>query len=309
MSTNGRQLHSAGRRSAGVALVTVSAAAFGAMPIMAKLAYDAGAEPGSVLVTRFVVAGATMTAVMLLRGHQWPRGRVLLALIGMGGVGYVSQSLSYFTALTVASASLVALLLYLYPAIVTVLAAVVLRERLTAVTVIALLLTLGGSVLVIGPGGGRPLGVALGVSAAVIYSIYILVGSRVTPRAGAIPSSTVIILAAAGVYVALAAVRRPEFPHGPGATDGWLAMIGIALVSTVVAIVTFFAGLARLGPADASTLSTLEPVVSVALAAVVLRESIGWLQLAGGALIIPAVILLARRKPAVARRDEPAPAG
>ncbi|MDP8937352.1 MAG: DMT family transporter, partial [Actinomycetota bacterium] len=62
----------------------------------------------------------------------------------------------------------------------------------------------------------------------------------------------------------------------------------------VVAITAFFAGMARLGPADASTLSTLEPVVTLVLAAAVLHERITPLQLAGAALILSAVVLLAR---------------
>jgi len=65
-------------------------------------------------------------------------------------------------------------------------------------------------------------------------------------------------------------------------------------LSTVVAMITFFAGMARLGAADAATLSTLEPVVTVLLAALFLGEEVGGWQLAGGAIILTAVIVLAR---------------
>ena len=70
--------------------------------------------------------------------------------------------------------------------------------------------------------------------------------------------------------------------------------MAIALVSTVLAISLFFAGLARVGPTRAATLSTVEPVVTIALAALVLGERIAAVQLAGGALILGAVLLLAR---------------
>ena len=69
---------------------------------------------------------------------------------------------------------------------------------------------------------------------------------------------------------------------------------GIALVSTVAAITLFFAGLERVGPTRASTLSTIEPVCTVLLAALLLDERIAPIQLAGGALILGAVVLLAR---------------
>ncbi len=75
---------------------------------------------------------------------------------------------------------------------------------------------------------------------------------------------------------------------------GWAAVLAVALVSTVIAIVTFFAGMERVGPVKASTLSTFEPVVTVILAAVVLREAISFTQMLGGALILMAVIVLVR---------------
>jgi drug/metabolite transporter (DMT)-like permease len=295
-----------GGRVAGVVLIAVSAAAFGAMPILARTAYAAGADPVAVLTVRFWLAAAVMAALMGVTRRRWPRGRVLLLLIGMGGIGYVGQSLSYFTALTMASAGLVALLLYLYPVLVTVLAVLVLRERVTPVKVVALGLALAGSALTVVPAldGGQVGGIVLGLAAASIYAVYILVGSRVTPQAGAIGSSAVVMGAAAVVYALLAVAVRPALPE---TAAGWAAVVAIALLCTVVAIVAFFAGLARVGPADAATLSTLEPVVSLALAGLVLGEVLAPVQLAGGVLILAGVVTLARvAQPPAVRQVAPA---
>ena len=279
-------------RATGVLLVAVSAASFGAMAIFARLAYDGGADITAVLFLRFAIAAPCMAVLHTARGLAWPRGRLLAGLAAMGGIGYVGQSLSYFTALTMASASLVALLLYAYPAIVTVLSVVLLGTRLAPVRIAALVLALAGTALIVGSEiSGRPLGVCLGMTAAVIYAVYILVGARLTPAAGAIPSSAVIMTAAAVVYAVIVAVQRPSFPTTAGS---WAAVVAIALVSTVVAIATFFAGMERLGATDASTLSTLEPVVTVALAWAVLDESLSAAQLAGAVLVLVAVVVLAR---------------
>lgn len=71
-------------------------------------------------------------------------------------------------------------------------------------------------------------------------------------------------------------------------------------------MVSFFAGLARLGAADAATLSTLEPVVTIVLAALFLGEPLTLQQLAGGAIILSAGVWLARRSaPPPARRADP----
>ncbi|HEY0604681.1 MAG TPA: DMT family transporter [Herpetosiphonaceae bacterium] len=285
----------------GTLLIIMSALSFGALAIFARLAYAAGADPITVLFLRFVIAAVVMSAIMWARRIPFPRGRTLLSLALMGGVGYVGQSLAYFTALTMASAALVALLLYVYPALVTALSAIFLGERITVLKLAALVLALLGTALTIGPAeGGQPLGIALGAAAAVIYAVYILVGSRVTARAGAIASSSVIMSAAAVMYTVVVLFQGPRFPT---TALGWVAIAGISLISTVLAIVTFFAGLERVGPTNASTLSTFEPLVTVLLAMVFLHETIVPLQIIGGGLILAAVILLARSEARVNTAD------
>src|SRR6185295_12224998 len=90
---------------------------------------------------------------------------------------------------------------------------------------------------------------------------------------------------------ALASVMHggPQLTFG---ADGWAWVVAIAIVSTVAAILCFFAGLARVGPSAASILSTLEPVVTVALAATAFGESLGAVQVVGGALVLGAVLVM-----------------
>jgi drug/metabolite transporter (DMT)-like permease len=273
----------------GVLLIIISSAFFGALPIFTRLAYRAGADAPTILLLRYSLAAVIMIAITLVRRTPLPRGRLLLGLILMGAIGYVGQSLAYFTALTMASASLVALLLYLYPAIVTALSALFFKEPLTWWKIGALLLALVGTALTVGPtGSGRETGILLAIVGAVIYSVYILVGSRIMPQTNALAASTTVITAAGVVYAGIVAVRGPMFPQTP---LGWGAVVAIVLVSTVIGIVTFFAGLQRIGPSRASTLSTFEPVVSVMLAILVLGETISPLQVLGGILILAAVIV------------------
>ncbi|WP_186407710.1 DMT family transporter [Candidatus Accumulibacter aalborgensis] len=279
-------------RLIGFVCIVASATGFGAMPIFAKLAYAEGVDLPSMLFLRFALAGLLMAVVMTARAMPWPRGSNLLALVAMGGIGYLGESFCYFAALQYATAGLTALLLYLYPAIVTVLTAILARRRLTLLRLLSVAAALFGTGLAVGGSlEGSVLGILFGVAAALIYSVYILVGERVAPVAGAMPSATVIMLSAATVYGLIVLWRGPAFPDSPLA---WAAVGGIALLSTVVAIITFFAGMARLGAADAATLSTLEPVVTVVLAAIFLGEAIGGWQIAGGAIILTAVIVLAR---------------
>jgi drug/metabolite transporter (DMT)-like permease len=284
--------HASAKRYVGAVFIVISAISFGAMPIFGRIAYAAGVDTPTLLGLRFGLAAAVLLIIMALRRLSFPRGAVLGGLLALGTIGYVGQSAAYFTAVRLAPVALVVLLLYLYPALVTVLAAVFLKERITAVKAIALVVALIGTALTIGPVDGdiSALGVGLALTASVIYAIYILLGSRLTQSAGAIPSATLIVLSASVVFTVFVVVRGPALPND---WTGWAAILALGLVSSVVSIVTFFAGLERVGPTAAATLSTLEPVVSVALGAVVLGEQLVWLQIAGGMLIIAAVIVLA----------------
>jgi drug/metabolite transporter (DMT)-like permease len=285
-------MDSASRRRGGVACIVVSAICFGTMAIMARAAYAAGVDIATLLALRFVIAAAVLVSVALARHEPWPKGRALLAAILLGALGYAGQSFTFFTALTLAPAGLVALLLYLYPALVTVLSALALGEKLTQRKLAALAVAVIGTALTIGPASNAsPLGVALGLAAAAIYAVYIVVGSRLGARVAPRPMATVVVASAGAVFAVAALARGPAWPQSP---MGWLAVVGIAIVSTVVAIVLFFAGLERIGPTRTAVLSTVEPLWTVVLAAVFLGELIAPWQLVGGALILGAVVLLAR---------------
>ncbi len=275
-------------------MILVSACCFGATSIFARLAFAAGADTYTALALRFGIAALCLVVFQAVRRAPLPRRRVVIQLTLLGAIGRAGQGLTYFTALTLIPAALVSLLLYLYPAIVTILAVLILRDRLTPLKLAALIVALAGTALTIGPAAGdNSVGIALGLLTACIYAVYILISSRVTPGAGVLSSSTVITVATALVYCALAGLRGVALPQ---TALGWLAILGLSLISTVAGTVTFFAGLNLVGPTDASTLSTLEPVVTVVLAALILSETIQPLQLAGGALILAAVVALARGK-------------
>ncbi|MBM3181781.1 MAG: DMT family transporter [Chloroflexi bacterium] len=278
-------------RLIGILLIAISAASFGTLAIFGRFAYEDGMDIFTILFLRFGISAAFMTIILLLRKEQFPRGRILAQLVGMGALGYVGQSFSYLTAINYASAGLVALLLYLYPIFVAVLSTVFLNEKLTRIKVTALMLALFGTALTVGPAGGQMPGILLAISAALIYSVYIIVGTNVMKHVSAVQSSTVIFASAGIVYGLLALSNGAHFPVS---NSGWLATSGIILISTIIPVVTFLAALERIGPTNAAMLSTLEPVVTVLLAAWLLGERLMPIVLVGGGLILAAVILLTK---------------
>ncbi len=279
------------RRITGILLIVISATTFGSLAIFGRFAYAAGLNVSTLLFLRFSFSAVLMAGLLVTSRQSLPRGRVLAQLIGMGALGYVAQSLCYLTAIQHASAGLVALLLYLYPTLVALLSTLILKSRLTRLKVIALALATLGAALTANPQGGEPLGILLAISSAVIYSVYIIVGAGVMQKVTAFQSSAVIFASAGLVFGGLTALQGPQWP---ASAQGWLAVGGIVLFATVIPVVTFLAGLKRIGPTDASMLSTLEPAVTVLLAALLLGEPPQPLTLVGGALILSAVLMLTR---------------
>ena len=128
-------------RLIGVFLVVVSAASFGTNPIFARIAYHAGANPNTFLFIRFAIASAAMLLIMTIRGLKWPRGWLFVSLVIMGGVGFAGLNLSFYTALTLAPVNLVVVIAFMYPALVTLLSAIFLKQPITNQKIVALSLT------------------------------------------------------------------------------------------------------------------------------------------------------------------------
>ena len=289
----------------GPALVLLSAACFGAMAVFGKLAFAAGVPTDALVLIRFAAAALLLGALLLLRpalrrqeGARdtrpvWPA--VLIAL-GLGAFGYAVQASLYFMALERLDAPLVALVLYTFPVMVTVGAVLLGRERLTTARVVALVTASLGTTLVLAGAGGLgfdTVGVVLAFGAAVTYTVYILVADTVLHRLPPVVLTTLVMTGAAAALGLRSLVTGGVVVSFDAA--GWFWIGCIVLVSTVTAVLAFFAGLKRTGASTTSILSTFEPVVSAALAAAVLGEMLSPVQIMGAVLVLGAAVIVQLR--------------
>ncbi|HZW14589.1 MAG TPA: DMT family transporter [Noviherbaspirillum sp.] len=275
-----------------IALVLLSALGFGSMAIFAKIAYAAGITPTMLLALRFALAVAILAPVVWLRRLPLPRGRALAGFVLMGAL-YTAQSQCYFTALMHASSGLVGLLLYVYPILVTLMAVAFGWEKLDRRTLQLLALAVVGMAITLGDNlQGQPLGIVLGLLAAAVYAVYIVVGGRLTQNTDPLAATLVVMAAAAVGNGALALAGGSSLPSG---VTAWLAIGAIALFSTVLAIASFLIGIKYIGPARASIISTLEPVITLCLGVALLGESVSGGQLVGGTMVLAAVVMLSLR--------------
>jgi drug/metabolite transporter (DMT)-like permease len=274
-------------------MVLISATGFGTLAIFAKLAYASGLGTEQTLAFRFSLAAVGMWVLASALGQQpWRLARWDLVTLGLlGAVVYTGQSLTYFIALRTLPASLVVLIAYIYPSLVVAAGWMFLGRTVSAWHGVALAASFIGVAMLVG-GAGFQIAWALvfAIASPAIYTGYILIGERVMRSVPAVGASAVIMSGAALAFCVLAAFGHEIAP--PHNVNGWAVAFGIALFPTMLAISLFLAGLPRIGAARAALISTWEPVVTVILAVALLGDRLSAVQLAGGVLVLLAVVVV-----------------
>ena len=273
----------------GVGLGVVSALCFGTLGIWGKLGVGAGLSSFGLLAWRF---GLVALVLLPLTG----RGLTLRRRLPLLGVGliYTGATTCYFAALSRVTAGTTSLLLYLAPAFVVLFAWLAGRRpdgaRLGAVGLTAL--GLGLVVGIPGTGDHDPLGLLLAVGSGALYAAYLLASERWLQGVAPLASTAHMALVSGLFFTALAAARGTL--RVPDTAAQWGVVLGMALVSTLIAVPTLYGAVARLGAARASLIGTLEPLFTVLLAGPILAEPLRTGVLLGGALILAGAVLAQR---------------
>lgn len=316
----------------GILLTIVSAFGFGSGALFAKPVYAAGVDWHTLMTWRFTL-GASLSWVWVV---MTPGGRAALATLDRRavyvaialGILYTGNSSTYFAGLETVPASLAALIVYIYPAVVAVLT-LRLGHRLEGRRAWgALALALAGVALAVGTidaSTAPPVsGLVLMVASPLIYSVWIVLSARLAGerRAGVgrdggggaggahpLAAGAVMMTATATAFwISALAVGRPVLP-AQIPSEAWGGIAGVGVVATFIAIQTFYAGAHRIGAARASLVSTVEPIWTIVLAGALFGERLSGTQLVGGAMILAGVVIaqtgpMARRASTLRIADE-----
>ena len=275
-------------------LVLLAACCFGSVSIFTVLGRAEGATLLGILFWRYVLGSVGLLAVSGGPARvRLPRERLVPVLV-LGGAGQSIVTGTSLASLDYIPAATLGFLFYTYPAWITLIAAVRGLERLTPIRAVALTLSLGGILLMVGnPFASRlpAIGLVLALGSALAYALYVpmlnRIGSGIAPAVTStwLTLGTAIILGAialatgAGQLVALTA-------------RAWGIVALFALVSTVLAFTVFLRGLAVLGPVRTAIISTVEPFWTALLGALLLGQPLTKGAVMGGACIAVAVALL-----------------
>jgi len=228
-----------------------------------------------------------------------PRPKLWLPLILLGMTGVFAYNVFFFYGLQHISAGRASLIVAGTPLVITVFAALFLRERLTFLKTCGVLVSLAGAVMVISNGhpgslftGGFGRGEQALLGCVLSWSAYSLIGRSVLrslPPLAAVCYSSII----GTLLLAFPAAREGLFSHHLAAISAlsWLSLAYLGICGTALGFSLYYKGIKKIGASRAGIFINLVPVFSLLLSWFILHETIRPAVLAGGLLVLTGVTL------------------
>ncbi len=283
----------------GVVFALLAAVGFSAKAILVKLAYLDHVDAITLLALRMVFSVPFFigVAIWARRQHVAPLNtHDRLLVLGLGLIGYYCSSFLDFLGLQYISAGLERLILFLYPTMTVILAAVLYRRAIGNKVIAAMALCYAGIALVflhdIGvKEGSVVLGASLVFASTLSYSIYLVGAGHAIKRIGAMRFTAYAMVVASIASLLQFVVMRPL-----SALDLPLRVyelsLAMAIFSTVLPVFMLSFAIRRIGSGSASLIGSLGPVSTIYMAYVFLNERISLLQIAGSALVLCGVLII-----------------
>jgi len=283
--------------SLGVALIIVSSIGFGLAPTFATFSYRNGGNAVGTLLARFTVATLLMLIVRKVSSQQakWPRPLLFGQLFLLGALGYFTATILYFTAIQNIDSGLAITIFYCNPVIVVLLSWWLLGNKPSRIIVWCLVSTLIGVTIAAGQvGNADTISVILVLIVAVEYAFYMIISSKVLPKVDLFTGVTIVMFGAASSF-AIYALFAPSSVEVifPNAINGWVSVLMLAVVATVIPTATLYAGMNLIGTGKTAVIQTFEPVASILAGVIFLSEPLTVPRIIGATFVIGAVGVLA----------------
>lgn len=275
----------------GYLLAAIAAATYGMNPLFALPLYKEGMDPDSVLFFRYLIAIPILGIMIKARGRNFKLNHnEILPLIVMGILVALS-SLTLFQSYLFMDAGIASTLLFVYPVIVGVIMAFFFKEKVTLITILCIVLALGGIGLLYKGGDGTTLnltGTLLVMASALSYAIYIVGVNRPVLQYVATLKITFYILLF-GLSLFLFRVNFGVSLITPDKWYLWLNLIALAVFPTAISFLCTTSAIQYIGSTPTAILGALEPVTAVFFGVTVFGETLTMRIMVGILLIIIAV--------------------
>jgi len=278
----------------GLLLVVISGIVFGIMPSTVTYCYTQGATPILMMLSRSVLFELFLLPIMLRKKNTWELYRktwkqyFLLSVTGTG------TPLILFITYNYLPTGIATTIHYLYPAVVTLICVLFLREKLSKVKGVALVCCFLGILVMMDASVQNlsVLGIVLAVTSSITWALYIVILDKVDLQGASSLQVMFFTGISSIVLLSLFALVNGDFAASITPV-GWAAMAISNLCISIGGSLFFVIGVRYTDAQTSAIASTLEPIVSIVIGVLFLHETITVRTGIGSVLILTAVILLA----------------
>lgn len=285
-----------GRRTIGICAGIIAGVSYGTNPLFAKPLLESGVPVLVMLFFRYGISALLLAGWMLLKREPFRvKGREL-SLLAVLGLLFACSSLFLFISYEFIPSGLATTLVYLYPVFVALIM-VLLRFYPSWQTWVSIAATFGGILLLSQPSGAaqiKPLGILLAVGSALSYAFYLVIVNR-SKRIKHVSEHTLTLyalLTGTALFASLRAVQGGSFIEGVNCPGDWANLIGLALVPTMISMLTLAISSRLIGPTKTSVLGVFEPLTAILIGTFLFGEPLTMKMGLGIAVCVAAVLFM-----------------
>lgn len=279
----------------GYIFAALAAASYGTNPAFAVPLYGQGMNPTSVLLMRYLFSLPVLLVILLLRGRRLSLNRNEIAPVATLGLLMGLSSLGLFESYKYMNVGIASTLLFMYPVMVALLMSFFYHERFRITTGLCLVVMAVGLAMLVHNGDDNSfslIGLLFVFLSSITYAIY-LVMTNVSRKIRKIPTVKLLfyqLLVGSWVFLFLLAAGQPLTIPSEG--SGWLYLMALALLPTVMSLYCTTAAIQRIGSTPTAIFGALEPVTAVILSVTVLGQALSVNDIVGGILIVIATTMV-----------------
>ncbi len=285
-----------GRRTIGICAGIIAGVSYGTNPLFAKPLLESGVPVLVMLFFRYGISALLLAGWMLLKREPFRvKGREL-SLLAVLGLLFACSSLFLFISYEFIPSGLATTLVYLYPVFVALIM-VLLRFYPSWQTWVSIAATFGGILLLSQPSGAaqiKPLGILLAVGSALSYAFYLVIVNR-SKRIKHVSEHTLTLyalLTGTALFASIRAVQGGSFIEGVNGPGDWANLIGLALVPTMISMLTLAISSRLIGPTKTSVLGVFEPLTAILIGTFLFGEPLTMKMGLGIAVCVAAVLFM-----------------
>ena len=289
-------LHTDKRRLLGYIAGILAGVSYGTNPLFGKALMESGVPIMVMLFFRYAFAAVFLAVLMMFKRESFLAKRREFGVLILLGIFFAGSSITLFCSYEFIPSGLATTLIYLYPVIVALIMAF-LRIYPSWQTWLAISATFGGILLLSTPSEDvqiRVPGVLLAIGSALCYSFYLVIVNR-SKRIRNVSEHTITFYSLVTGAILFAIIRYAEdgsMLEGIDTLGDWGNLIGLAIIPTMVSMLTIAISSRYIGPTKTAVLGVFEPLTAILIGTLLFRETLTAKMAVGIAICVAAVVFM-----------------